>query len=519
MSRRIHAGAIRRRKAQLAEARRNPIEFVRYVGQDLDPHFELAKVHEDWLEMWWHTSESMLHSSIGLGKSTLARLFCAWLLGDPEEFILWVGATQKQPRSQLGAIAAMIESPGYRARLHHIFPEMRPGRIWRSTELAHANAPFGINDPSLSAYGAFADSLLGTRATTVVFDDLCTWGNTLTADGRQKMIEWLNTVFTRLTKDRLRVMALGNVWHKDDAYHDMVRTRGFAHSIVPAYTLDDDGNRIPTAPQCLDLKKIARLERTLGPINSARMLQCRTVSVEVGRFRDAWFQAALEEGRRLGIRFRPDRSLGACFTGVDLGHKKKIGSDLTSMVTCMVLADGRRAIIDIRSGTWHTGEIRENLREIWLRYKPIIGVESNGAQGMVADLLGEALAIPLVHRNTGIEKWHYINGVEGLANELAQGFWVLPGPASAPSMTAQGLVEPGEMPTAWSLEAKTAAQPHAEVRELIDESLTFDPAKHTGDRLMAWWICAETLRMSAVGALAGEQLSADLGQAWDLLAR
>lgn len=518
--RRLRPEVRRRRRAELAEARRNPISFVRYVGQDIDPDFELAPVHVDWLELWWHTPESVLHSSIGLGKSTLARLFVAWLLGhDPTENVLWVGATQKQPRSQLGAIAAMVESPGYRARLHHIFPELRPGRIWRSTEISHALANVIDPHPNLAAYGAFADSLLGTRATTVVFDDLCTWANTLTADGRQKTIEWLSTVFTRLTKDRLRVMALGNFWHKDDALSDMVRTRGFAYMRVPAYTLDENGERVPTAPQCLDLTKIARLERTLGPVSSARMLQCEAVAVEVGRFRGVWFDAALEEGRKLGIRFRPEGVAAACFTGVDLGHKKKIGSDLTSMVTCMVLADGRRAIIDVRSGRWHTGEIRQNLHEIWLRWRPIIGVESNGAQGMVADLMSEALAIPLVHRDTGVNKWHYVNGVEGLANELAQGYWVLPAPAVTPQMTTSGLVEPGDAPSTWSLEAKTAAQPHAEIRELIDESLTFDPSKHTGDRLMAWWICAETLRMSAVGALAGEQLAVDTGSAIDLLAR
>ena len=522
MRSRISAAAVRRRRVQVAEATASPIAFVEYVGQDIDPDFTLADVHRTWLETWWRVPESVTHSSVGLGKSTLARLFVIWLLGsDPEEVVLWIGSTQKQPKTQLGAIAAMIESPGYRARLHHIFPRLRPGRIWRSTEIVHANAALGEAHSSLTVFGAFADSVLGARATTVVFDDICTWANTLTADGRQKMIDWLGSVFSRLTKDKIRVIALGNFWHKDDALSHMARTPGFAYTKTPAYTIDPDGERVPTAPQCLSLKKIASLERKLGPIQSARMLQCEGISDNIGRFRERWFEAAIEAGRREGIRFRPadlnTPVYGACFTGVDFGHTKKIGSDLTSMVTCMVLADGRRAIIDVRSGRWDTVEIRRNLREVWLAYRPIIGVESNGGQAMASELMSEALAIPLMDKNTGVNKWHYANGVEGLANELAQGYWLFPA-SPAPTPSRQGLIEPGEASTTWTLDVERAGQPHAEIQELINEALVFDPSKHTGDRLMAWWICAETLRTSATGALMGEQLAAE-GPDIDWMAR
>lgn len=494
--------ATRRRKVQIVESRRDPAAFCEYVGG-----LELADVHREWLEIWRSEPTSVTHSSVGLGKSTLARLFLLWLLGnDDGERVIWVGATQKQPRASLAAIASMIESPGWRSRLHHVFPMLRPGRIWRSTELEIVrDATAADADPSLSVYGAFADSILGSRATTVILDDICTWANTLTDDGRQKMIEWLTSVFTRLTKAKVRIIALGNFWHKEDALSDLVANKGFSYTRSPAYTLDDDGNRIPTAPQCLPLDRIARLELQLGPIASARMLRCEAASLDVGRFKSLWFWRSLEAGR--GQPFRPVVLRGqACFTGIDFGYTKKLGSDRTSMVTCCVLDDGRRQIVDVRSGRWDTKEIRQNLREVFLAYSPIVGVESNGAQSMVADLMSEILAIPLQDKHTGVNKWHYVNGVEGLANELAQGFWIFPCP-EAPALTSDGYIEPsaGQLPTAWSLEGKPGGQPHHEIQELINEALVYDPAKHTGDRLMAWWICAETLRTSAIGALLGQE--------------
>jgi hypothetical protein len=468
--------------------------------------------------MWQHESQSVTQSGVGMGKSTLLRLFVLWLLGsDPNEAIIWVGATQKQPRASLGTMQALIESPRFRSRLHHVFPNLRPGRIWRSTEfdIVRPTRP-GDATSSVSVYGAYAESVLGSRGTTLIFDDLCTFTNTLTSTNRTKMIEWLATVFTRMTLDKLRIIASGNVWHREDALMDMVR-KGFKHIITPAYTIDENGERVPTAPGALSLKKIAELEKQIGAFAAVRMLQCRLVATDQGIFRSVHFMRALDAGR--GEPFRPDRVAGACFTGVDLAYRKKQTAALTSMVTCMVLDDGRRQIVDVRSGRWDSAEQRQNLREIWLRYNPIIGVESNGAQSLVMELMSEILAIPLLEKNTGINKYDMSTGIASLANEVEQGFWVFPCPRHPTLDESHGYIEPSPQQIGgdWSLEAK-AGQPHQEIQELINEALAFDPNQHPGDRLMAWWICARTLRESAAGALLGQPSLPEL-PAFDVMAR
>ena len=508
----ISPAAKRRRQLEIANARTCPVAFVEYVAPELCP---LAPVHVEWLRTWQTCPQSVTQSSIGLGKSTLVRFFLLWLLGrDSTEMVIWVGATQKQPRQNLGSIKSIIESPEYRHRVHHVFPHLRPGRSWTSVEIEVSREIGGADkDPSIAVYGAFSDGVLGSRATTLVIDDICTWNNTLTEDSREKTITWLSTVFSRLTKANVRVIVLGNYWHKDDALMHLARKPGFVFSRVPAYTLDADGNRVPTAPQCLSIDKIQRLEAQLGALQAERQLLCRAAASDVGRFRSTYFAAALEAGR--GQPFRPSRITGACYTGVDLGHTKKAGSDRTAMVTCMILSDGRRQIVDVRAGRWDSVEIRRNLAEVYAAYQPIIGVESNGGQQMIADLMSEALAIPLNDHHTGVNKYHFAYGVESLANELAQGFWIFPCPRS-PTID-----EPGEGPGEWSLESKAAGQPHHEVVELINEALVCDLSKrqHTGDRLMAWWICAETLRRSAAGVLLGQPGGAGAGADFDWMAR
>ena len=102
----ITAAAKRRRQIEIATARACPKAFARYVFE-----LELAAVHEQWLDTWLHHPQSVTHSGVGLGKSTLVRIFLLWLLGnDDTEQVIWIGATQKQPRMNLAAIKTLMQA-------------------------------------------------------------------------------------------------------------------------------------------------------------------------------------------------------------------------------------------------------------------------------------------------------------------------------------------------------------------------------------------------------------------------
>ena len=470
----------------MQRCRRDPVRFVEYVfGIKLDT------VQVEWVRFWMTNPKTVLHASIGLGKSMIMRGMCLWFMGcDPRVQIIWLSATQRQPKKHVSSIASLIEDDGIRSRLHHVFPRLLPGDTWRSTEITVVREVDPTEaDYTISCYGAYSDSILGSRATILVIDDLCNFTNTLTEEGRSKMIEWLATVFTRLTKPGVRMMVIGNFWHEMDATRDLAKNKGFEYRKTPAYKLDAEGNKIPTAPRALPVEVIEEKIKELGPRKAMQMLQCEKSDVNLGRFREVWFEAALIAG--VGKRFAPARAHYPVFTGVDLGHKGAPGYDRTAMVTAMVMPDGRLEIIDIRSGCWKSDEITRNLSELYNRYSSTIGVENNGGQSMFMDAVTGFMAIPLLNHNTNqYNKRDVANGVEGLATALSQGIWTFPCPPR-PKDAARGLDE----------DDGTRGQPHEEIQALISEALSFDPTKpreHVGDRLMAWWILSETIRKSSL---------------------
>lgn len=480
---------------QLARCRKDPVAFAEYVlGVVLD------EIQREWLRVWERERESVLHGAVGMGKSMLARVFVLWLIGnDPGEQVIWLSATQRQPKKSLHIIKSMIEDQ--RSRVHHVFPSLRPGKLWRQVDIeVDRDVSATDGDPTIAAYGAYSEAIVGSRATTLVIDDLCNFTNTLTEDGRTKMIKWLGSVFARLVKLDVRIIVLGNYWHRHDATEDFRRKPGVYYMRAPAFYIDEEtGERVPTAPHAMSLEQIADQERRLGPVDFDRLIRCMTRTIEAGRFRSIWFDKALDRGR--GQPFRPDRVFGAAFAGVDLGHSNKPGSDRTAIVTAMLLDDGRKQIIDVRSGLWTGPEIGRQINEVRLRYGATIGVENNSAQQRVLELVAEAYTIPLKEHHTGINKHDQAHGVESLATELAQGHWIFPCPKEA------------NLDHEWGLGYGSDGadeQPHEEIQGLVNEALVFDPTKHAGDRLMAWWICTETMRKSAAAALCGVQASTDV---------
>ena len=171
------------------------------------------------------------------------------------------------------------------------------------------------------------------------------------------------------------------------------------------------------------------------------------------------------------MEFRTTWSEGMCYTGVDLGHRKKAGSDLTVAITVAVLLDGSRLIIDIRSGNWSAPETLRELQCIHRQFGSIIAVENNGAQNYLIEFAHELDTIPVrPHSTTGVNKHDKQHGVEAMGIEFSQARWVLP---------CAGNLAPGE-----------------EMEKLISGCLTYDPTAHTSDHLMALWIAREAIRLS-----------------------
>ena len=146
------------------------------------------------------------------------------------------------------------------------------------------------------------------------------------------------------------------------------------------------------------------------------------------------------------------------YTGVDLSTGE--ARDLSVLFTILVYPNGDRRVLEIESGRWQIDEIVARVLSVYRRFGSILAVENVGTQQWLVQLLAKYSAIPVVPITTGRNKADPVFGVESLAAELANGKWIVPAKHSRAPEDAE----------AW-----------------IQEMLFYNPAQHTGDRLMAAW--------------------------------
>lgn len=457
-------------------AREDVDAFIEFIGEGPGGRrLKQDPVHIEWQQFWAEKKRSVMLAPVGHGKTTGLRHRLLWEIGrNPNIQIAYVSATERHPKKVARAMKSEIER---NRRVRYTFPHLRRGAVWTSTEF-EVQRTTRDPDPTFQLFGAFSQSVLGSRADFVVFDDLCNDSNTLTEYARERMDEWVAEVISRL-KPTARVMAIGHIWHDHDQLQRWSRLKNWGYKRYeatspdpetgePAILPDGTPSGIPLAPQVMSLADIREKADDLKIVRTLMMLYNRLASRQLGRFKQSWFDRCLERGKGLGFL---TKAIGApMYTGVDLGHRKTPGSDLTVLFTIAVLPDGTRQIVDIRSGLWRGPEILHQLKQVYHCFGSQIAVENNGAQQYILDFAEDLMALPVRPHHTGVNKHDLAHGIESLGVEMSQGRWMLP--------------------------CSEHLEPLPEVMKFINECLTYDPTRHTGDRLIAAWIAREAARMS-----------------------
>lgn len=495
------------RSEAVIAARRDPNACIEYIfrgegGQRL----RQEAGHIEWQRIWTERERAVILGPIGTGKTTQIRGRLIFEMGnDPEDTrIAYVSATQSHPKKQLGSLKEEIAR---NHRVWHVFPHLRRAEgereEWSSTKIL-VQRESTHPDVTLECYGAYG-SILGSRKTIIVFDDLCNFANTLTEASRTKMSDWLAEVLSR-AKGQVKMWAIGHIWHEADALQFLRKKPGWYYARyeatrkVPAPTPEqpDRTREVPVFPSVFPAIKIAEKLSDLGPVYSEMMMWNRLPPATMSRFADEWFERCLQNGRGLAEKYRPEEldsrgkpregavlsdDIGSAGTidkwkrtgfasgwhgggrvmcGVDLGHTKKVGSDLTVIITAVVFEDGTRRLLDVRAGRWKGDETARQLQTVRKLFDPKFFVESNGGQNIFIDLLEDGYAIPVMKSHTSQKDYDYQNGIEAIGQELRMGWWILP--------------------------CTLDLEPHEHVAEMIKGAKGYDPKKHPSDYLMAWHI-------------------------------
>jgi hypothetical protein len=267
---------------------------------------------------------------------------------------------------------------------------------------------------------------------------------------------------------------------------------GWNHYVFP---VRDPVTKKSYWPERWPQDRIEDFEMRRTPWEVARALDCKARSDEAGRFREAWFTAALERGHGM---FGDDTMCWALaqmppgcqtFTGVDLGISESAGADVTAISTLMIKPDGRISLINIEAGNWDANEIIDRIVRAHMRFKSLVFVESLFAQRWILQLIRKKApfvpVFPFQTRGTGTvrNKRHTFYGVESLAAELAQGLWDIP-------RAKTGQVDP-------------------EIQSFIQGCLVYAPDEHTDDRVMSVWIALQGARKQT--GIIGTGLTAESG--------
>jgi hypothetical protein len=202
----------------------------------------------------------------------------------------------------------------------------------------------------------------------------------------------------------------------------------------------------------------------------ARQMLCVARDDSASRFKREWIDKAVARGRELGATHGLNAVPPGCktYTGVDLAVQQHDAADLTVLFTIMVYPNGDRQVMECLSGRWSGPDIVSRIADAHYRWQSIAIVENNAAQDFIIQFARATSAVPVRAFTTGRNKAHPEFGVESLAAEMAAGKWIVPSAGGRPS---------------------------PEVEAWIQELLFYDPAAHTGDRVMASWFAREGARM------------------------
>lgn len=482
----MHQRILDAKRLRIAAARTNAASCAEYVLRDEATQREItnAPIHEEFHRLADTYPQIVVFSMIESGKSThFSVLRPLYELGkNPNLRIAIVSETDHKAKKLLRGIKRYLQ---HSKELREVFPHLvrtkNKDEPWNAHAITVARTSFA-RDPSIQVTGV-GGSIIGSRVDLLILDDVLSHRTALTKNSQEKLLAWFASNCAGRITEGGRIIAVGTPWSRSDLYHTLAKTEGwksFKFSV-----LDAEGK--PTWPENWSEKRIAEARLRLGPLESARQLDCEPWDGSTNRFQEDWIKRALEEGKWCDFihdwseLFDEDTPLyrqvlpeGAfTVTGVDVGASMRSTGGLTVLTTLLIHPNGQRQILKIESGQWTGPQILRKCYEHHQRYRSTIFVENNGAQKFLLDFaetMDIDVAPPIRPHTTGRNKHDPTFGVESIGVEMFQGRWMFPNDA-------------GHMDD--------------ELAKLVRDMREYAPDKHMGDRVSSCWIAnmgAHTMR-------------------------
>ncbi len=424
-----------------------------------------APAHRQWAKLWDDPKNKrmiiMAHNECAKTRQ-LSILRPLFELGRDHNYKIAVVANNTgSAQNILRAIADLILT---NEDVRRVFPTLKPSLPWNFSEI-QVERTSADKEPSVGAFGAKGDAILGARVDLLVVDDIVDDSTSSSLAMMAELSKWFKAnCETRLTEDA-RVIVVGTPWATGDLLDELSQNT-VDYRLYKFPILDDRGQS--TWPEAWPLSRIEERRRTLREVEFSRAMMLVVRRDADALFKQADVERALARGKTLE-RVRTREDLGTLpptrriFSGVDLsvGSQKRKADDSAIATIISDEASGDFTLVALESGRWAPTETKARIRGVTDAFDPeYVSVENNGAQQFFLDELSRDGLTVKGHNTSAQNKHDAAQGLPGLATAFELGKVVIP---------------------AWVAESEAG-------KKLLHALLFFNPADHTPDVLMSFWI-------------------------------
>lgn len=227
------------KKQSIREAAENDLEtFIRLVH----PQTLLGNVHLELIQ-WWARHDAKAHSLVLLPRDHQKSRMVAYRVAqaitkNPAVRVLYISSTSNLAIKQIKFIKDILTSDRYRFYWPEmVHPDEGKREKWAETEFS-VDHPIrkaeAVRDPTVFTAG-LTTSITGMHCDIAVLDDVVTYENAYTEDGRSK-VQTQYSYLASIESTDSQEWVVGTRYHPKDLYQDMISME------IPEY--DSDGNTI-----------------------------------------------------------------------------------------------------------------------------------------------------------------------------------------------------------------------------------------------------------------------------------
>ncbi len=396
---------------------------------------KLSWMHKEWHEFCDKVKYAFIAAPRGHGKSeqivkgrTLVEIG-----NNPNIRVKIISGNDELANKRVAAIEEIIE---FNKDYQRLYGELKPKKAtnWGKTSFTVKRTMSGIKEPTLEGYGITSTGT-GDRADLIVLDDIINARNALQFPAMRdtiKQIFW-SDIMNWLSPRFGRMIYVCTLWHRDDLSSEIKQkiTDGTTDFKMLFYAINRECDSL--WPEVWTKEKLLAKQRE-NPSEFDRAYRNTPISDEDAIFKRAWILNSV----RIDAPETIVNDNYKVFVGVDLAISKKSSADWTVIFVMAVhdTLDVRVPLKMIR-GRFSSPETARLILNVTKQYKPeMIYVENNAYQKSLLEWM-ESLqdtdewkqnqwAIPNVMGfRTGTQKHDPFEGLPSMANEFANGMWVI----------------------------------------------------------------------------------------------